>query len=236
MRSSSFSPVSPVGGVTAAESGWLRTRLTLSVTLLLVAVCGSWSFAEPPPRDQKKSSPSDPPGRPVVDPNQGELDGEESPELEEILRLRRLMGDPFRGTLLESTGESEGKSGADQFAGALRKVVQEGSALHSPDFEGQAPSREQCEAWYQELLQGEPNSDRFVVPSIAAPPAPSPLSPAASPVASSPAARLRMVARQIGQSADDLEDLGRYSEADALREVAERLRKAARADQSMSFD
>jgi hypothetical protein len=162
---------------------FLVSRLALGLTLLLGTACGSWSFAEATPRDPKKSSPSDPSGRPVVDRSQGELDGEESPELEEILRLRRLVGDPFRGTLLESTGGSEGKSGADQFAGALRKVVQEGSALHSPDFEGQAPSREQCEAWYQELLQGEPNSDRFVVPSIATPPRPSPLSPAASPVA-----------------------------------------------------
>jgi hypothetical protein len=215
----------------------------LVATLMLGMACGSLAFGESSSADPRKASSTEsttestrkpatnsatnPTTRPTAERSEEELDGEEVPELDEILRLRRLVGDPFRGTVLESTGGGDGKSGADQFAGALRKVVQEGSARQSPDLERQPASREQCEDWYRELLQGETGRDQVVVPSTLPP-----LTGQATPSAG----RLRLLARQIGESADDLEDLGRYSEADALREVAHRLRQDARNDQSMSFD
>ena len=189
---------------------------------------------------------------------------EESPEVEEILRLRKLVGDPFRGTILESTGVTDEKSGAEQFAGALRDIARKQAATqetldarNATDLIPPVGTRSRCEESYQDLLQKESwepavptrrpltgtipaeteeswEGSHFI-PGAAAP-GPWIRHPLARATRVESAAAMRLVARRIGQTADDLEDLARYSEADELRQVANRLRQAARAEQEPPID
>jgi hypothetical protein len=179
---------------------------------------------------------------------------EDLPGFEEILRLRKMVGDPFRGTVLESAGDESERSSAEQFAGALRKIVGQDAQSDTDEAESIAagkagdvlqPGREHCEEDYQRLLRdadrhlgwGEPAGSRLGPHrGEAGQPATGSAPPGEWPQLGFPGrvqtgrmkAELRRAARQLAVTAEDLEVLERYDEADELRRVADRLRQAAR--------
>jgi hypothetical protein len=181
-------------------------------------------------------------------------DERDLPALEEILRLRRLVGDPFQGTILESAGDPDEAGTSEQFAGALRAIVQQMESNEGERLEGRAEreaarrsGHTRCEEEYEALVRGDDAGPVHPLPraaggreyplqlwsrhapgTVVEPPVAShPVGLGGAPADSTPA-RLRLMARRIGGTADDLEDLGRYEEADELRGVADRLRLAAR--------
>jgi hypothetical protein len=120
---------------------------------------------------------------------------------ETILQLRQLFGDPLAGTALEE----DQTAGVQQFTAALEQIV--ASQLPVPPLPA-APVQPPCRAC--------PSSIDVAYSEFA--PTDGPLQTAA----------LRLAARSLDQTANDLEEQALFAEADELRAAATRLRARAR--------
>lgn len=125
------------------------------------------------------------------------------PGADELLRLRRMVGSPFEGTVLDAD-PSENAVEQQAFAEALRRAAELTAVTPAPRPEP-IPSGP-ADAW---------------APSAA---------PARQTQAGSERAALRELASKVDRLADEVEHLDRYYEqADQLRAVADLLRLEARA-------
>lgn len=135
-------------------------------------------------------------------------DGPSPAGIDTLVRLRRLLGNPFAGTCFESdSGDQEFRNALErtirQGGSCFERTVRQGGGCETSNRGVSNPHGSQIAKW---LAGG--TAETF--PSVDS------------------RESIRRVARQLDQLAADLEDIDRYGDADELRQVASRLRQSVR--------